>query len=210
MNIREANEGDVDFLGWVMLEASRSHLPRGLWEYLHQQDGDQTQEFLRKLAVTDIVHFFHHSLFKIAEVDGKPAAAMCGFDPSTQGMGAVLQVMPPIASECGVTFDEEYMRRASVIGVITPDYADGAWVVENVATAPDFRRRGLTNALLEATLDTGRAKDHTLGQIAVFIGNDPARAAYIKAGFEPKDEKRDPTFEAELGSAGTERLLQPL
>lgn len=210
MNIREANEGDVDFLAWVMLEASRSHLPRGLWEYINDQSGEQTIEFLKRLAVTDVVHFFHHSLFKVAEADGRPAAAMCGFDPTTQGMGAVLQVMPAIASECGVTFNQDYMRRASVVGMVTPEYADDAWVVENVATLPECRRRGLTNALLEATLDTGRSSGFNLGQIAVFIGNEPARAAYIRAGFEPKDEKRDPTFEAEVGCPGMERLLQPL
>jgi RimJ/RimL family protein N-acetyltransferase len=64
--------------------------------------------------------------------------------------------------------------------------------------------------LITATLDRGRSLGFNLGQISVFIGNEPAKRAYEKAGFEVKDDKRDPTFEAELGFPGMERMLQAL
>jgi ribosomal protein S18 acetylase RimI-like enzyme len=210
VDIRDANERDIDFIAWVMLAASRSHLPRGIWEYLNGQDEAQTLAFLRSLGSSEDVHLFHWSLFQIAEIDGTPAAAMCGYDSATQGMPAASTAVPAAAMQSGVVFDDEFMRRAGLVGNVVSDNLDGAWVIENVATAPEFRRRGLTDALIKATLDRGRDKGFTLGQISVFIGNTPAREAYLKAGFEVKDEKRDADFEAEMGSPGFERMMQPL
>ena len=112
--------------------------------------------------------------------------------------------------ESGVVFDEGFTLRAGVSATSSRTTPKASWVVENVATLPEFRRRGLTDALIKATLDRGRAKGFTLGQISVFIGNEPAKQAYLKAGFEVKDEKRDAEFEADMGSPGFERLLQPL
>jgi ribosomal protein S18 acetylase RimI-like enzyme len=86
----------------------------------------------------------------------------------------------------------------------------GAWVVENVATVPAFRRRGLVDRLLAEVLDRGRAADHASAQISVFIGNEPARAAYLKGGFRPDLETRTPEWEAAMGCPGIERLIQPL
>ena len=73
VTLRDATTSDVDFLAWVMLAASRSHLDRGVWEYLNDHTGEETLGFLKRIAVTDTVHLFHHSLFLIAEVDGAPA-----------------------------------------------------------------------------------------------------------------------------------------
>lgn len=210
VKIRDANEGDLEFIAWAQLCASRSHLDRGLWEYVNAQDEQQTLAFLRRLASTNTVHWCHWSLFQVVEVDGTPATAMCGFDSATHGMSAMGQVMASVLTDSDVVLDQEYLRRVGTVGMVAPEHAEGSWVIENVATRPEYRRRGLTDALIEATLDRGREKGLALAQIAVFIGNEPARAAYIKAGFEPKDEKRDATFEAEVGCPGMERLLQPL
>jgi ribosomal protein S18 acetylase RimI-like enzyme len=210
VDIRDADEGDVGFIAWVMLAASRSHLPRGIWEYINDQDEEQTLAFLRRIAVSDEVHLFHLSLFQIAEVDGTPAAAMCGYDSATQGMSVAGAAVGAAAMASGVVFDESFTLRAGRLGNVVSDNAEGSWVIENVATRPEFRRRGLTDALIKATLDRGRDKGFALGQISVFIGNEPARQAYLKAGFEVKDEKRDAEFEADMGSPGFERMLQPL
>jgi ribosomal protein S18 acetylase RimI-like enzyme len=210
MNIRDANESDLDFIAWAQLCASRSHVRRGIWEYINDQDEAQTLAFLKRIASTDVPHWCHWSLFQVAEVDGTPAAAMCGFDPATQGMGPLGHVIPAVLTESEVVLDQDYMRRVGTVGMCTSEFADGAWVIENVATRPEFRRRGLVDALITATLDRGRSLGFNLGQISVFIGNEPAKRAYEKAGFEVKDDKRDPTFEAELGFPGMERMLQAL
>ena len=215
MHIRNAGPDDVDFLAWVMLAASRSHLERGVWEYLNDQDEKQTLDYLSRLAVTDTVHLFHHSLFVIAEVDGEPAAAMCGYDPATQGFDKYYGELGNVASAIGLDLaDPEFARRAAVMGSgFVMDYAgpDGPrLVIENVATAPGFRRQGLVDQLLRELVDRGHDNGYAAAQIGVFIGNDPARAAYIKAGFDVVAEQRSDGWAAEIGCPGTELLIQHL
>lgn len=208
--IRQATEDDVDFIAWDMLCASRSHLPRGIWEVMNDQSEEQALDLLRNMAVTDTVHFCHWSTFLVAEVDGRPVAGLCGFDPEREGFGALMSVMPPLYAKAEVLIDERFGARAAAINAVNPEHPADAWVVENVATLPAYRRRGLTDALLEAILERGRGRGFELAQIAVFIGNAPARNAYIKAGFEYVDEKRDDAFEAAMGSPGIERLVRPI
>jgi translation initiation factor 4G len=215
VTLRDANTSDVDFLAWVMLAASRSHLERGVWEYLNDHTGEQTLDFLRRIAVTDTVHLFHHSLFLIAEVDGEPAAAMCAYDPATQGFEAYGTEFAALAPELGIHLDDpEYARRGGVMmsGFVLDHLGPEGprYVIENVATVPKFRRRGLVDRLIRELLDRARQRDYAAAQIGVFIGNEPARAAYLKAGFDSVAEQRSPGWDAEIGCPGTELLIQPL
>ena len=212
MRLREAREGDAAFLAWVMLTASRSHVERGIWEFIRDQKEAQILPFLERLALSDEVHWCHHSRFLVAEEEGRSAAALCGFDPATHGPHSMQPVVARLMKEFGIQAHEipDIVKRVSLVETVTPDYADGAWVVENVATDRDFRRRGLVDALLSAMLERGQALGFQRAQIAVFIGNEPARQAYLKAGFQSHDEKRNPEFAAALGFPGMERLLQPL
>ena len=210
VTLRDATASDVDVLTWVMLAASRSHLQRGIWEYFLDGDEDITLRYLRALATTDAVHLFHQSLFMVAEVDGEPAAAMCAYDADTQGFPVYMTVVFEALQRAGVTTDAaELMRRGAVLqeGMPTVDVTH-PWVIENVATRPEFRRRGLTNALLEALLARGRERGFTTAQISVFLGNDPARNAYLKAGFDVAAEQRSDAWATEIGSPGVETLLR--
>ncbi len=215
ITVRDATETDVEFLAWVMLTASRSQLERGIWEYVNDHDEADTLKFLAGVAVSDTVHLFHHSLFVIAEVDGEPAAAMCAYDSSTQGFEAYVPEMAAHASALGVPLtDPEFGRRSTVLmsGLVTDHVGPEGprWVVENVATKPEFRRRGLVDTLLRELLGRGRAAGYSTAQIGVFLGNDTARNAYLKAGFAVVAEKRSPGWDAEIGCPGTELMLQTL
>ena len=215
IRIRRATEKDLDVLTWVMLAASRSHLERGIWEYMNATDEARTLAFLRRLATTDTVHMSHHSLFLIAELDGEPGAAMCAYDSSTQGFEVLLPEIAAATTAEGIdTDDPEFARRSGVLlgGFITedPGPAGPRWVIENVATKPDMRRRGLVDALLHQLLGHGREKGFEHAQISVFIENGRARRAYVKAGFEPLAEQRSDDWQREIGCPGTEMLLQPL
>jgi ribosomal protein S18 acetylase RimI-like enzyme len=87
------------------------------------------------------------------------------------------------------------------------EHEAGAWVVEHVATRPEFRRRGLVERLVHEMIDRGRERGATTADIGVLIGNDPAQRAYEKCGFAEVEEKRDAAFEAAYGSPGA-RLLR--
>ena len=215
IRIRRATEKDLDLLLWVMLAASRSHLDRGLWEYLNASDEAATLSFLRRLATTEAVHFFHWSLFLVAELDGEPGAAMCAYDSSTQGFEAALPDMIVATAAEGVNAEDlEYVRRRDVMmsGFIMDDPGPPGprWVIENVATKPEMRRKGLVDALIHELLGHGRERGFEFAQISVFIENERARRAYMKAGFELLAEQRSDEWPAELGCPGTAMLLQPL
>lgn len=215
IRVRRAGERDLDLLTWVMLAASRSHLDRGIWEYLNGSDEAAALSYLRRLATTETVHIFHHSLFLIAELDGEPGAAMCGYDSTTQGFDVALPEMVAATAEEGIDAeDPDYVRRSGVLisGFILEDPGPPGprWVIENVATKPELRRKGLVDALLHQLLGHGRERGFEHAQISVFLDNERARRAYVKAGFEPLVEQRSDDWSSEIGCPGTERLLQPL
>jgi translation initiation factor 4G len=215
VRIRRATEADLDLVTWVMLAASRSHLDRGVWEYLNDHDEAQTLGFLRGIATSGAVHLFHHSLFLVAEIDGEPAAAMCGYDSATQGLDRFGPVMGEVSADVGVDLtDPEYGRRLGVMlsGFVSDhDGPPGPrWVIENVATKPEYRRRGLVDALLHQLLGHGRERGFEYAQIGVYLDNERARRAYRKAGFEVVAEARSDDWQRELGCPGSELLLQPL
>jgi ribosomal protein S18 acetylase RimI-like enzyme len=215
IRIRRARESDLELLTWVMLAASRSHLDRGIWEYLNASDEAATLSFLRRMATTDTVHMFHWSLFLVAELDGEPGAAMCAYDSTTQGFDVALpEIMAATAAERVDAENPEYVRRSDVMlsGFIMDDPGPPGprWVIENVATKPEMRRKGLVDGLLHQLLGHGRERGFEYAQISVFIENERARRAYIKAGFEPLAEQRSDHWPSEIGCPGTEMLLQPL
>src|SRR5690242_7891399 len=116
IRIRRATEQDLDLLLWVMLAASRSHLDRGLWEYLNATDEAATLSFLRRVTTTETVHLMHWSLFLIAELDGEAGAAMCAYDSSTQGFDVALpELLAATAAEGIHAEDPEYVRRSGVM-----------------------------------------------------------------------------------------------
>jgi len=149
-------------------------------------------------------------MFFIAEVDGTPASAMCGFDADAHGWEAVFRLAAPFAVELGATLDDDFMQRVMLLGSVSLEHEPGAWIVENVATLPEYRRLGLLDLLFKQILDRGRKNGHTHSQIGVLIGNDRARNAYLKQGFEFREEKRNPELGEAFGSPGGERLVMPL
>jgi hypothetical protein len=66
----------------------------------------------------------------------------------------------------------------------------------------------LAHALLLQVLKRGRQRGHVQSQIAVLIGNTPARRAYEGVGFRVADEKTHPDFERVVGCSGIRRLLR--
>ena len=195
-----------------MLAAARSHLERGLWDITLNRREEESLSFLRELARTQTRSWGHYSGFIVAEVGGQAAAALCGYDPVERGVPALAQAMNEAAGQVGWSGGDvaEVWERFAPVGTCISDDAEGAWIIENVATLPAFRRQGLVNRLLEHGLEAGRARGHRLAQISVIIGNTPAQRAYEKVGFAPDREKRHPDFEASVGEPGMLRMLRNL
>ena len=211
IKIRPARPEDADFLAWLILTAGRAHVARGIWEVILGGTEQDNLQFLGLLSATATPHLFHHSCYLIAESDGQPAAGLGGYDPKSLGYDALRQAMPEVLIKLGHTdADPQAERRAERVLCCIPDDAEGAWIIDSVATVPTHRRKGLVDRLLAAILEKGRRAGFRKAQINVYIGNQPALLAYEKHGFKIIDEKRHPDFETEIGSPGMVRMLRNL
>ena len=211
IQIRPARPEDTEFLAWLILTAGRAHVTRGIWEVILGATEQDNLEFLKLLAVTARPHLFHYSCYLIAELDGKPAAGLGGYDPKICGYEALRRAMPEVFMKLGHTgTDPEANKRAERVLCCIPEDTEGAWIIDSVATVPEHRRKGLVDRLLAAILEKGRQKGFRRAQINIYIGNLPAQRAYEKQGFKIIDEKRHPDFEAEIGSPGMARMLKNL
>jgi len=212
IQIRSARPEDAEFLAWVILTAGRAHVTKGIWEVILGGTEQNNLDFLKLLAVTTTPHLFHYSCYLIAEADGRPAAGLGGYDPKICGYEALYLAIPEVFKKLGHSGgpDAETHKRAERVLCCLPEDTEGAWIIDSVATLPEYRRKGLVDRLLAAILEKGRQEGFQKAQISIYIGNRPAQRAYEKHGFKIVDEKRHPDFEAEIGSPGMALMLRNL
>lgn len=210
LRIVDANPKHAPFIAWVILTAFRSHMEKGFWDHLIGGTDEGLLRYLETLATTDAPHWAHLPLFIVAEVDGVPAAALSGYFDEEHGAGRLREGMLEADAKTGRTPDPARIADAMTIMAVVPEHPPWAWIVEDVATRPEFRRQGLVDALMREIMERGRKRGATVSDISVFIGNDGAQAAYEKAGYEVVAEKRDAGFEAVYKSPGIRTLRRAL
>jgi ribosomal protein S18 acetylase RimI-like enzyme len=212
VTIVDARPEHAPFIAWVMLTAARSHVEKGMWEFMAGPDEARTLRFLEALASTSASHWAHHSIFLVAETGGRPVSALSGYFDAEHGTATLASALPLALQAAGVPpqeFEAGWQAGASIANV-APEHVAGAWIVEHVATLPEFRRQGLIDRLMDAVLEKGGARGATVADIGVLIGNDRAQRAYEKAGFKVIDEIRDAAFEAAYNCPGIRSLTRPL
>jgi ribosomal protein S18 acetylase RimI-like enzyme len=214
IRIRTATPADAPFLGWIVLAAGRSHVATSFWDLLLDRPGDAAIEsFLSERFLTAPWRsWWHHAHFLVAEVDGEPAAALSGFAPFDPAVREPEAALTDAVHAHG--WDDARLgagiERASPFFTCMMEPDRGTWLVENVATLPAFRRRGLVAALLEEVLARGRAAGHDTAQLTLFVGNRSAQFAYERAGFAITKQRTHPVFEAAIGCPGLARMQRPL
>lgn len=210
--IREAEPTDLPYLAWVVLEASRSHVERGAWDLAIPGSDEERLRFLERLLGSEQTHWCHLRGFRVAEVDGRPAAALSGYAAEDPELQAPAEAISSCARALGwedARLRAAFERLAVFLGCLPPD-EPGAWIVEWVATSPEQRRRGLVQQLLRDELARGSERGHRVAQISLLSGNVAAQRAYERAGFEYVDERRSRAFERALGCAGVLRMLRQI
>lgn len=212
IKIVDATPEHAPFIAWVALTAFRSHLDRNFWDFMIEGDDADKLRYLEALTTTNERHWTHHSSFIVAEVDGAPAAALAGYFDEELGGSRLTTAIVEANRRTGRSDESAAagFERASSIMKVVPEHVPGAWIVENVATRPEFRRKGLIVQLTEEILERGRKRGATVADVSVFIGNDPAQRAYEKCGFVPIAEKRDADFESVYKTPGTRTLRRSL
>src|SRR5260370_21219751 len=109
----------------------------------------------------------------VAEIDGRPASAMCGYDDK-ESPGELSFAASQEATRMSGWSDAEFQAisdRITPVLTCISEPAPGAWIIENVVTRPEFRRRGLADQLLKTMLDIGRGQGFHTQQISVMVGN---------------------------------------
>jgi ribosomal protein S18 acetylase RimI-like enzyme len=211
LTIREARREDANFLAWAILTAARSHLPKGWFDIALGAPESECWRFLERLALTEAHSWWHYSRFKIAEDNGRPAATMCGFRAS-EGYPLSESAMTEVANTLAMSEAEQHAiwERSTYLFTCIMEPHDDFWTIENVATLPEYRGRGVAGHLLANLLNDGRARGFTQAQITFLIGNEAAERSYAKAGFHFDAEKRHPDFEAATGSPGLRRFVRDI
>jgi GNAT superfamily N-acetyltransferase len=102
-----------------------------------------------------------------------------------------------------------HKRVAPVWACFLPDIG-ADWGIENIATRPEHRRRGLASVLLDEVLREGSQRGCKLAQITTFIGNHDSESVYKKAGFKVSDEKRCSEMASVLNAPGFVRFTREL
>lgn len=203
MTIRSARPEDADFIAGIILSSMRGYRSRGWFDVALGWPEPKCLEFIARVATARAVSMWHVSQFLVAEVDDRPAAALCAVPAASTGLLA-WRAIEEVGFAIGLAASEldAIRQRGAYSRACWVQGGEGDWMIEHVATDPAHRGRGLMQALIAQALDKGRAAGFHRATISFLIGNEPAERAYAKAGFALAEEKRDPAFEAIIGAPG--------
>jgi ribosomal protein S18 acetylase RimI-like enzyme len=203
-SIRPATRNDAEVVAYLMYLAGRGHVSTSVMDLLVPGPYGPTPERLGRLA--DLFgarasSMFHHSLYRVVEVEGRVASCACTYSKEQVGYRGMVEAM----RENGWRDDEMAAmgERMESFLTVNPGAPSGTVVIENVATLEPYRRMGLVRGLLLEAI-AGRAGRPV--QISCFIGNLPAQRAYESVGFEVTESRRDPAFEEVFSCPGMNRL----
>jgi len=209
--LRAARDEDLPFLAEVLGMAGRGQLARGPWDFVFPDSGER-QRGLERIAGGAERSFCHRSVFRVAEHAGVASAGLVAFDASDFDQHALARAMFAAFGTLGFSSG----RSAAVAPLLAPylacfpDMPAGTWIIENVATRPEARRRGLVAQLLEHALEDGRRRGFARAQISVLIGNEPAQRAYEQDGFRVVETRSTPEFARLMGAPGFVRMTLAL
>jgi ribosomal protein S18 acetylase RimI-like enzyme len=169
-----------------------------------EDDADDRLDLIELLTVLDARSSCHYSGFHVATVNGVPAGAATGYDPFAEGFveaGHALAEGFDFLDWSANQVSAAYARLEPFTSCL-PRFSRGAWVVEWVAVMSGFRGLGVAGRMVAEVIEAGRSNGYRLAQVASYIDNEAAVAAYRRLGFVPIEESRHPDFELALGSPG--------
>jgi len=213
IHIRKCRAQDAAFLARSILIAGRAHVSRGIWEVVLNSSEEECLHFLKHLTVSETAHLFHYTSFFIAETTDKtPVGSLGGYDPKKSGYQALQLALPEVYRKLHLSSQwfQGANERAAKILTCLPRDIDNAWVIDSVATMPEYRGRGVAECLLAKVMNEGREQGYSLAQIVMYAGNEPALQLYKKMGFTVIEETGDTFFEEQICSPGMLSLSRKL
>ena len=211
ITIRPSRPEDAGFIASNILSSQRGPFPRGWFDIALGWDEPQCLAFVECIAIAPTPSWWHITQFIAAEIEGEPAASLCAL-PAEGTEAAARAAIREVATAIGLSATDlkAIFRRGAYGANCWVQGGEGDWLIEHVATLPEYRGRGLVQALIEHALAAGRAAGFERASISFLIGNEAAERCYAKAGFAFAEEKRDPAFEALTGSPGFRRFTRAI
>ena len=174
MRTREARQDDVAAVVPLMHESAPAIYDRFA-------GGRERARATLERAFAEPGNVASREVIRVAEVDGRVAAAMAAFplaeggDRSRSFLRITLRRLPPWRWWAA-------LRVFSGGGVAVQP--EDSLYVDSLATVPEMRRRGAAHALLEAAEHEARALGLRAVTLDTTMDNDAARALYARAGFD--------------------------
>jgi ribosomal protein S18 acetylase RimI-like enzyme len=207
ITIRPACPEDAGFIARNILSSQRGPFPRGWFDIALGWHEPQCLAFVECIAIAPTQSWWHITQFIVAEIEGEPAASLCAL-PAEGTEAAARAAIQEVATAIGLSAVDlkAIFRRGAYGANCWVQGGEGDWLIEHVATLPEYRGRGLVQGLIDHALAAGRAAGFKQASISFLIGNEAAERCYAKAGFAFAEEKRDREFEALTGAAGFRRF----
>ena len=209
--VREAAPGDAGPIAHLSHIAGQGSARISTYDLMIGGRPGPTAEriyLIKRIVEARTISMLHYSNHYVATVEGRVSACAGAVDPP----GASLLTFVAALKETGWT-DEEISRMRSGLTTysrVEPPITEDCWAIQNVATLEGYRRMGLASALVEQVLERGRQLGLRRARLAVHIGNDAALNLYKGLGFEVKNWRTDPEFEALFGCPGMWEMTRPL
>ena len=203
MKIHAAKVEDAAFITWAILESSRAGKKQGIFDLIFAPSGD-VEKMLKALVVHDIKTVCHYSNFLIAEVNGKQAGTLCGYDGyrvSWDNMSQALETMG-----CQGDFKE---RIAGYL-MCEPKVEKNTFMLDFMITKNEFRGLGVVKALVKKVLLNARLKGFRKAQTNIEIGSIETQMAYEKMGFIAKEENKSDYYLEQFGRLGITQYVMEL
>ncbi len=184
VTVRRAVAGDNAFLVEAIISAEKSNTSRLGLATLFGSNEEEVRKLVERMLEEEVDGCeFSTSSFMVAEVGGKPVAAVAGW---VEGAGE--EEMPSAllkANLIGYTFPAERMQQlranAAVITGIQIPREEGSLQIEYVHVDPAHRGKGLAGRLIDAHI--AAAAGATKAQVQAFADNAIAIGLYERLGF---------------------------
>ncbi|RLA69894.1 MAG: acyl-CoA acyltransferase [Epsilonproteobacteria bacterium] len=205
VKIRKATTDDKQTIAKAMLESSRAEKSKGIFDFIFETENEnELLQYLEHLSVTETKSYCHYSNFIIAEVDGKLAGVLCGYEPRL----APQDIFTKALNDVGV--DEGYKERITAYFVVEPEIDKNTWVLDFMAVKDEYHELDVLSELIRKSLLNARLKGYRKAQTMVEIGSVEAQIVYEKLGFSVIDEKQSEHYKEQFGRTGIMRLQMEL
>lgn len=210
--LRDAAPDDAEFLARVIQMASVGKGSSSVWDLALGPDQAEQLLFLKGLVLAEPACAAHFGGFVVAESEARPIAGACGLIPSEKSPEKFTEALLSVAETLGWSETRQLKLIGSfdVFARCLPMTRSENWVLEYIATLPEYRGQGVNQELLGDLLDCGRESGAKTAQVAYFVGNTPAMKLYRKLGFRETHELLDKDFEKLFGAAGVVHMTLQL